>query len=169
MSNQLEQIDWMHWIYRLIALIIDGIIVGIVAIIISAVLALAFIFGGGFGYFFAGLGFLFFSFIWGILLVLYFTILDVSWGATIGKRLMGLHVQMLNGGKVPFDKALIRNISKIFWPLLILDWLIGIVTPGDKRQKYTDRIAGTVVIQLRQAFQTNNPPPYNPPPPPPPS
>ncbi len=159
MTTQIEQIDWMHWIYRLIALIIDGIILGIVAAILSFILAVAAIFSGGIGFIFAGLGFVFFSFIWGILAVLYFTILDSSWGATLGKRFLGLQVQMVNGGKVPFGKALIRNISKIFWPLLILDWLIGIVTTGDKRQKYTDRIAGTTVVQIKQAFATAPPPP----------
>ena len=96
-----------------------------------------------------------FPFILGIIEVLYFVILDVSWGATIGKRVIGLQVQMVNGGKVPFDKAFIRNISKIFWLFLILDWLIAIVTPGDdRRQKYTDRMAGTTVVQVRQAFQS---------------
>ena len=140
-------------------MIIDGIILAIVAAIISFVLAIAAIFSGGFGYIFGGLGFIFFSLIWGILAVLYFTIFDVSWGGTIGKRVLGLQVQMLNGGKVPFDKAIIRNISKIFWPLLILDWLVGIVTPGDKRQKYTDRIAGTTVVQTKQPLLVAPPPP----------
>jgi uncharacterized RDD family membrane protein YckC len=169
LTTTIEQIDWTHWIYRVIALIIDGIILAIVAAIISFILAVAAIFSGGFGYIFGALGFVFFSFIWGILAVLYFTIFDSSWGATIGKRVMGLQVQMVNGGKVPFDKALIRNISKIFWPLLILDWLLGIVTPGDKRQKYLDRIAGTTIIQAKQAFQSITPPPSSPPQSPPPS
>ena len=80
---------------------------------------------------------------------------------------------MVNGGKVTTEKAFIRNISKIFWPFLILDWLIGIATAGDKRQKYTDRIAGTTVVQVRQAFQSataapsSTPPPSTVPPPPP--
>jgi uncharacterized RDD family membrane protein YckC len=163
MTQQIEQIDWMHWIYRLIALIIDGIILAIVAAIISFILAVAAIFSGGLGFIFAGLGFVFFSFIWGILAVLYFTIFDSSWGATLGKRFLGLQVQMINGGKVPIGKAFIRNISKIFWPLLVLDWLVGIVTTGDKRQKYTDRIAGTTVVQIKQAFATAPPPPPPPP------
>jgi uncharacterized RDD family membrane protein YckC len=90
-------------------------------------------------------------------------ILDTAWGATIGKRLMGLQVQMVNGGKVPYGKSFIRNISKIYGLFLFLDWLIGVVTPGDKRQKYTDRLAGTIVIQARQAFQSTPPPPPPPP------
>lgn len=166
MTTNIEQIDWGHWILRLVALIIDGILLAIVAGIIGFILALATFFSGGLAFFYAGWGFVTFSFLWGILAVLYYMILDTYWGATLGKRFLGLRVQTMNGDKVPFDKAFIRNISKIFWPFLILDWLIGIVTPGDKRQKYTDRIAGTVVVQIKQPFASSSAPPPPPPPPP---
>jgi uncharacterized RDD family membrane protein YckC len=73
----------------------------------------------------------------------------------------------VNGNKVPFDKSFIRNITKVYGLFLFLDWLVAVITPGaDKRQKYTDRIAGTTVVQARQAFASSTPPP---PPPPPPS
>ena len=166
MTTSIEQIDWGHWIIRLIALIIDGIILAIVAGVIGFILAVAALFSGGFGYFFGALGFIFFWLIWGILAVLYYTIFDASWGATIGKRIMGLQVQMVNGGKAPIDKAFIRNISKIYPLLLLLDWLVGILTTGDKRQKYTDRIAGTIVVQTKQAFVAAPPPPPQQQPPP---
>ncbi len=155
-----------HWIWRLIAYIIDSIIIAIPTYIIYYIVLLSIFFSGGVTGFVAAYGFaLLFPFLFGIIEVLYFVILDVSWGATIGKRILGLQVQMTNGGKVTFDKAFIRNISKIFWLFLILDWLIGIATPGaDKRQKYTDRIAGTTVVQAKQAFQSIAPPPSSPPP-----
>ncbi|MCW4003396.1 MAG: RDD family protein [Candidatus Bathyarchaeota archaeon] len=166
MSTDFEQIDWGHWVIRLVALIIDSLIIGIpTAIIWFALTVSAFFFASAFFIFYGA--WLILPLILGVLLLLYFMILDAYWGATIGKRLLGLHVQMANGGKVPFDKAFIRNISKIYWPFLLLDWLVGIVTPGDKRQKYTDRIAGTTVIQTRQAFQTTAEQPPPPPPPPP--
>ena len=94
------------------------------------------------------------SFIVGIVEVLYFVFFEVSWdGATIGKKIMGLKVQMTNGSKITFDKSFIRNISKIFWVFLILDWLLVVISPGsDPRQKYTDRIAGTTVVQVSQPF-----------------
>lgn len=165
MPSDFEQIDWGHWIIRLIALIIDSIIVGIpTAIIWFALTFSAVFFESAFLIFYGA--WLILPLILGILSLLYFMILDAYWGATIGKRLLGLKVQMTNGARVPFDKAFIRNISKIYWFFLLLDWLIGIATPGDKRQKYTDRIAGTLVIQTRQAFQATAE--YPPPPPPPP-
>jgi uncharacterized RDD family membrane protein YckC len=101
-------------------------------------------------------------------LLIYFPFMEVSSGATIGKKVMGLQVQMVGGGKITFDKALIRNISKIYWLFLLLDWIIGIVTPGpDPRQKYMDRVAGTTVVSTKQVFAPTVPPP--PPPGPPPS
>ena len=163
MTNNTEQIDFTHWIYRVIAYIIDSIIIAIPAAIIYFFVILAVLFTDTF--FFAAWGsWLIFPFLFGILQLLYFMILDTAWGGTIGKRVMGLHVQTVNGGKVPFDKAFIRNISKIYGLFLFLDWLIAVITPGsDKRQKYTDRVAGTTVVQARQAFASSPPPPPPPP------
>jgi uncharacterized RDD family membrane protein YckC len=147
-----EQIDWTHWILRLIAFIIDGIIFGIVAGIISL---------------FVPWGWLFTDFLWGIMLWLYFTIFDVYMGASIGKRLIGIQVQTVNGGRVTIDKAVIRNLTKIFTPLLLIDWLIGIVTPGDKRQKYLDRTADVTFVRPTEgytAYSSTTPPPPPPPP-----
>jgi uncharacterized RDD family membrane protein YckC len=83
--------------------------------------------------------------------MLYFILLDVYWGTTIGKRIMGLEVQLEKGGRISLKQSIIRNISKIVIILPILDWLIAVVTSGtDRRQKYTDRIAGTTVTQTRK-------------------
>ncbi len=166
MTLSMDQIDWGHWVLRLVALIIDGIILAIAAAIIGFILAITSVLAGGFYTFVFGTGVFLYGFVWGILALLYYMILDTTWGGTLGKRVMGLHVQMLNGANVPFDKSFIRNISKIYPLFLILDWLIGIVTPGDKRQKYLDRIAGTIVVQIKQPVGISAPPP---PPPPPPS
>jgi uncharacterized RDD family membrane protein YckC len=161
-STTIEQIDWNHWLWRLIAFIVDCIIVAIPTYIIWFILTFAIAF--------SSTSFVFISpFIFGLIEVLYFVVLDVSWGATIGKRIFGFQVQTVEGGKVPFDKAFIRNISKIYWIFLVLDWLIAIATPGkDRRQKFTDRFAGTTVVQTRQPFQSTAQPSPTPPPPPPP-
>jgi len=42
--------------------------------------------------------------------------------------------------------AFIRNISKIYWIIVLIDTVIGLATPGDPHQKVTDRIAGTTVV-----------------------
>lgn len=160
-SQNIPQIDFGHWIIRIIAFVIDSIIIGIVTYVIYNVVLYSLLFTGGLYWLYLGFGYyLIFGFFLGILEVLYFAILEVAWGGTIGKRLMGLTVQMTNGSKVTFDKAFIRNISKIYPLLVLLDWIVGLVTPGaDRRQKYLDRIAGTTVVQTSQAFAAISPPP----------
>ncbi len=165
MTTSTGEINWNNWIYRLIAYIIDSIIIGIVAwiIVFFATLALVFSFFY-FGWAYYGL----FLGIIGLLYLLYYTILDSAWGATIGKRLMGLRVQTANGTRITIGKSFIRNISKIFWVFLFIDWLIGIVSTGNKQQKFLDRVAEAYVVQTAQPFAsvtTSQPPPPPPPPP----
>jgi uncharacterized RDD family membrane protein YckC len=158
-TENMPQIDFGHWVLRIIALIIDSIIIGVITWILATIILIPLLLTGTLYTFWLGYGYtLLFPLFVGILEVLYFAILEVAWGATIGKRLMGLTVQMTNGNKITIDKALIRNISKIYWPLLLLDWIIALVTQGaDRRQKYTDRIAGTTVVQTSRAFVAMNP------------
>jgi uncharacterized RDD family membrane protein YckC len=150
-----SKFDINHWVLRLVAFIIDSIIIGIVASIIF--------FAGGFWLWWA---YLVFPFLVGILEILYFVFMEVYYGATLGKRVLGLQVQMVSGKKVTVDKAFIRNVSKIYWLLLLIDWILAIAIAGhDQRQKYTDRIAGTTVVSLRKAFSSAVTPPPPPPPP----
>jgi uncharacterized RDD family membrane protein YckC len=149
-----EQIDWNHWILRLVAFIIDSIIFGVVTGVLGLFLPLDLLFG---------------TLIWGVLLWLYFTLFDIYMGATIGKRLLGIQVQTVTGGRVTIDKALIRNLSKIIPPLLLIDWLIGVVTPGDKRQKFLDRTAGVTFVRPIEGYTAYSSTPPPPPPPPPPT
>lgn len=150
--GEVQQLDVSHWVLRLIALVIDGIILGVIASILWSFIFVSFLFTGVLlGYSYP----LIFPLIVGVLMVLYFAFFEVTWGATLGKRLLGLQVQTTDGGKIGFDKSIIRNISKIYWILLLLDWIIAVATLGDdRRQKYTDRIAGTTVVQVSKAFES---------------
>jgi len=87
-----------------------------------------------------------FPFFVGILSILYFTLLETYYGSTFGKRIMNIKTTKLDGQKPPLDLAFIRNISKIYWILVLIDTVIGLATPGDPHQKVTDRIAGTTVV-----------------------
>jgi len=163
MTTETSQVDMGQWIWRIVAYIIDSIIVAIPTYIIWFIITLAVVFTHG--SFIALYGFsLLFPFFFGILEVIYFAVLDSAWGATIGKRILGLQVQMVKGGGKPaIGPAFIRNISKIYWIFVLIDWVIGLVTPGpDRRQKYTDRVAGTTVVQVRQPFQAVTSPPSSP-------
>ena len=136
-----------HWIRRLVAFIIDSVIVGVLTLIIAAIIWIPFVLmaaaTGLPWYMFNPFSFPFFA---GILSVLYFTLLETYYGSTFGKKIMNLKTRKLDGQKPPLDSALIRNISKIYWVLVLIDTLIGLATLGDPHQKITDRIAGTIVV-----------------------
>ena len=122
-----------HWLRRFVALIIDSIIISIV---VSAL-----------GMFLLFLGFLTWGwlFTW-VFLFLYMILMEISMGATIGKKLMSLHVVGIQEQRTPM-MVIVRNVSKIFGILLFIDWLVGMLTPGDPRQKYTDRMIGCTVAR----------------------
>ena len=131
-----------HWIKRLIAYIIDSVIVGVVTTIILALIMLPVFMGNPAAFF----NVLSFPFAMGLLYILYFSIAETMYGATLGKRFLGLKVVTETGGRPSFEKAFIRNITKIHWVLLLLDLIGGLITSTDLQQKYTDRMANTKVV-----------------------
>jgi uncharacterized RDD family membrane protein YckC len=133
-----------HWLRRLIAGIIDSIIISIVAFIISAIAVLpAVLLGAPFV-----LGT--FSFLNGILFFLYAAFLESIYGTTFGKQFMNLRVMRTDGKTASFDRTVIRDASKIYWLLWLIDTLIGMAMVGDPNQKFSDRYAGTTVISTIQ-------------------
>jgi len=136
-----------HWIRRLLAFIIDSIIVSVCTFIIAVIIIAPFVLIGATTglprYISDPFSFLFFA---GILSVLYFTFFETFYELTFGKRIMNLETIKLDGQKLSLDLALIRNISKIYWILVLIDTIIGLATKGDIHQKVTDRIAGTTVV-----------------------
>jgi uncharacterized RDD family membrane protein YckC len=136
-----------YWVRRLVALLIDAIIASIALGIVTAFLALPFFFVSGpavFGSVFAGA----YSFAYGIILVLYFTFAEALTGTTVGKRVFGLNVRVATVERRPtFSEAVLRNISKIYWLLLLLDTVVGLATSKNYLQKFSDRFAGTEVVE----------------------
>lgn len=141
-----------NWIKRIIAAIVDGIIIGVIAWIIVFALA--------FSMFFYGWGFWGGSLIFGVLWLLYFAFMEGTRGATIGKQLLHLRV-VATSGSMDISKGFIRNISKIFGILLLLDIIVGLATEGDPRQRFLDRYANTVVLRDGEApqYMPISPPP----------
>lgn len=136
-----------HWIRRLVAFIIDSVIVSVFTWIVAAIVSIPFILmaaaTGLPWYMFNPFSFPFFA---GILSVFYFTLLETYYGWTFGKKIMKLESRKLDGQRPPLDSALIRNVSKIYWVLVLIDTVIGLATLGDPHQKITDRVAGTIVV-----------------------
>jgi uncharacterized RDD family membrane protein YckC len=136
--------------FRVLALVIDGVLCQIIAVIV--VLPLAFALGlsmagtsssseieaAG-----SGLGF----FIGILVQWLWFTIPESSkWQATVGKKMLGLKVTDENGERIGFGKANGRYWSKIL-SSLILGIGFVMVAFTEKKQGLHDKIAGTLVVK----------------------
>lgn len=133
-----------HWARRLIAIIIDAVIVFAAVVAVSAVFAALFLIS--FGLFSPVLAFTaLFGAWWGIWLFVYSFLAEGLYSRTIGKQIMGLRVETVDGRQIDFRQSLVRNISKIYWVLLLLDVVIGLAMPGEMSQKWTDRYIGTKV------------------------
>lgn len=141
------------WTRRAIAFIIDSLILLVVLAVLSVVLAIilapVLVFSwDAYSGFFSG-----FSAIFGLIIVWgYDVALEGSAGATIGKRFMELKVRSLTGN-MNYTKAFVRSFTKAWLPLFTalfaLDLIIGFLTEGDPKQRFSDVFADTAVVHTR--------------------
>lgn len=86
------------------------------------------------------------------IILVYFTLMEGSIGATVGKRLMFIQVVTPVRGyryrytRISYAQAFVRSLSKIFWLPIILDILLGKLS-GNVR--ILDRISRTIVVEER--------------------
>ena len=137
-----------HWAKRVVAFILDSVIVSAAVTILALAAAVPFLIGAGFTP-----GFSFLPVWWGVwfggliplVILAYFILADWLFGRTLGKQVMGLKVAKKDGKPVDLWTSIVRNISKINFVLLILDVAAGLAMRGDTSQKFSDRYAGTVI------------------------
>jgi uncharacterized RDD family membrane protein YckC len=82
-----------------------------------------------------------------ILRWLYFSLMESSpWQATVGKKVLGLRVTGLDGGRIGFGRATGRYFGKIISSLTLF---IGFIMAGftERKQALHDMIAGTLVVR----------------------
>lgn len=136
-----------HWIRRLVAFIIDSIIVAVAILIFVAIATIPLIIvAAATGLPWSIFNPLAFPFFIGLLSVLYFSMMEFFYGGTFGKRIMNLKTVGTDGRRLSLDAVFVRNLSKIYWILILLDVIIGLATAGDVYQKISDRLVGTTVI-----------------------
>ncbi len=125
---------------RALAIIIDGIIIGVIAGIINAITAAGSTDPGRLAV--SGS-------ISGVLAFIYFIVLEATMGATLGKRLLGLRVVKEDGSAIGWGGSIIRNLLRIIDGLFI--YLVGaiIVWNTQRRQRLGDILAHTVVVRAR--------------------
>jgi uncharacterized RDD family membrane protein YckC/DNA-binding transcriptional ArsR family regulator len=79
---------------------------------------------------------------------IYSTLLEGFSGQSLGKRLLGLVVVRLDGKRMFYDHAAVRNFGKIF-VILPFDLLAGHRLKDKRYIRYFDKFAGTTVIDLK--------------------
>ena len=79
----------------------------------------------------------------------YFTILEWTFGGSLGKLMTGLYVKDETGKNLTFKSALVRNALRVIdaFPYILPNLLGLIILAGnDKKQRLGDKIAHTVVV-----------------------
>ncbi len=130
-----------HWVRRILAIIIDTIIVYFPLIILFNIILIVTL--NTWGWFWWGW---LWPLLYGFIFFLYFIVLETFIGATIGKKLMSLRVVTTTGQPLGIGPVFVRNISKIV-VLHWLDMIFGLITDGDPRQKFTDRVMNVTVTR----------------------
>jgi uncharacterized RDD family membrane protein YckC len=125
------------WGRRFVALLVDIFILTLFMYIISALLFLIFSQIG----IYSALNY--WIFVAGIIIIVYFTLMEGRTHSTLGKRLLGLQVVAIDE-KMGYTKAFIRSLSKIYYFPLILDIILGFIF-GKSNDRILDKISGTYV------------------------
>jgi uncharacterized RDD family membrane protein YckC len=87
-------------------------------------------------------------FIWLVIALAYYIVMEAQSGATLGKRLIGLKVVKLEGGaSLDWQASIVRNVLRLIDGLFF--YLIGaiVVWTSAKKQRLGDKVAGTVVVR----------------------
>ncbi|NIO22819.1 MAG: hypothetical protein GTN38_02210 [Candidatus Aenigmarchaeota archaeon] len=139
---------------RIVAIIIDTIILWIIAVIIAIPLGLLSAFTGMMTDVTAMMNLFANAAIWGtftvvnaIIWILYFSYFESTSGQTPGKRAMSIKVTKEDGSKATFVDALVRTILRIIDGIFfyILGLIIILVT--EKKQRLGDILARTIVVK----------------------
>ncbi|UII22277.1 RDD family protein [Fulvivirga ligni] len=79
--------------------------------------------------------------------ILYYSLMESSGNqATLGKMAVGLKVTDLNGERLTFGKAIVRNVCKILSTIVLyIGWIIAGFT--EKKQALHDILASTLVLK----------------------
>ncbi len=151
---------------RVVAVILDGLVLGIVTVPLNLAFGGGDDFGSNSGMYYSPAA----SSISTVLGWLYAALMESSSKqATLGKMAMGIIVTDLEGRRIGFGKATGRHFAKILSALILgIGFLMVAFT--QRKQGLHDILAGTLVVKGQAPSQTTSmtaPPP--PPPPPPPS
>jgi uncharacterized RDD family membrane protein YckC len=127
---------------RLVAQIVDGIVLLVLYFVLGAAMF------GSFTFDVFGLAALSFMSVYMLLFFLYFIVLEGVTGATAGKVLTKIRVVRDDGSPCGLGPAIVRNILRVVDALPFL-YIVGLIliSRSEKKQRLGDRLAKTVVIK----------------------
>ena len=85
-----------------------------------------------------------------LVFIAYFTILEATLGATLGKLALGIRVLKADGTKLDWGASLVRNILRIVDAIpYFIPYLLGaiLIWSSPTRQRLGDRAASTIVVR----------------------
>jgi uncharacterized RDD family membrane protein YckC len=127
---------------RLVAQIVDTVVLSVLFLLVGFALS------GSFTFEYQGEAAYPFLSAYGLIVLLYFAILEGTMGATLGKKLVKIKVVREDGSTCGIGPAFVRTLLRIIDGLPFL-YIIGMVliARSDKKQRLGDRLAKTVVIK----------------------
>jgi uncharacterized RDD family membrane protein YckC len=132
---------------RLLALIIDAILLGIVNFIIGLIFHAGMTNTNGvMSYNSSGPG----AALQIIIPIVYFIVMEAMWGATLGKMVLGIRIVKLDGSPIGWGESIIRNLLRIIDDIpFFIPYLLGaiLIWTSPTRQRLGDRVAKTVVVR----------------------
>jgi uncharacterized RDD family membrane protein YckC len=130
---------------RLLALLLDTLVSGVIKIAAILALSMLSIFAGGFGIALALVANFLIDIGYGIFLETWWS------GQTVGKRALGLRVLQENGVRIDFYRAVLRNLIRPFDSFPVLYMVGGLAALFSKsNQRFGDMVAGTMVVRERR-------------------
>ena len=81
--------------------------------------------------------------------LLYYIVLEIIWGATIGKLIVGVRVRAGDGRRAAPWQVVVRNLLRpvdVLPLLYLVGYLVMMATGPEHRQRIGDRLARTVVV-----------------------
>ncbi|MCR2833229.1 RDD family protein [Parerythrobacter lacustris] len=146
---------------RVVAYIIDAIIVGIVGFVIGMIFGVGAVSTGTDISDPTGGGNAVLQMISIAIGVAYFAGMESSsWQATVGKKALGLVVTDLNGQRISLGRAIGRYFGKILSALILLIGFI-MVAFTERKQGLHDMIAGTLVLKGQPGMVATDPNVFN--------
>lgn len=89
------------------------------------------------------------AFLWLIIALAYYVVMEATTGATLGKKAMGLKVVKEGGEALDWQAAIVRNVMRIIDALFF--YLVAAITVwvSKKKQRLGDMAAHTLVVKAR--------------------